>query len=187
LKKAILMSEIRYRVEPRSWDSIHRVASAYRQQLGVMNKEALPVVNLIEQVLSMQLDLFDFYVGSQGEMGDNYGLTDPGGGFIMIREDVYVAACDDQPRARWTMAHEWGHWALHAGRPLARTTAAARIKPFECAELQAHQFAAEILMPRQLITQSDTIETLTKRFLVSREAATRRMAFLQGRGLLRNE
>ena len=179
------MSEVRYRVSPRSWDDISRVATKYRSMLGVFDKEQLPVVELVEVVLSQRLELFEFMVGDADEMGDNYGLTDPNGEFMMIREDVYHHACRGQPRAIWTITHEWGHWALHAGRPLARATSTALVRPFECAELQAHQFAAEMLMPRHLIRPDESVETLMSRFRVSRDAASRRMGYLRKRGIIR--
>lgn len=180
------MTEVVYKARPMKWDAIAALAMQHRQMLGVQNREYLPVLDLVEKVLSQTLDMFEFLIGTGEEMGHNYGLTHPEGTFIMIREDHYIKACNDDPRSRWTLAHEWGHWALHSRQPLARASLGEPVQAFECPERQAHQFAAELLIPRHLIKGDRDVHSIMRRFGVSHEAATRRVDYLTRRGLLGN-
>ncbi|OCC02390.1 hypothetical protein BA190_23995 [Labrys sp. WJW] len=178
------MTEARYRARPLRWDSIAEIAMAQREMLGVRDKEMLPVTYLVECVLAQRLEMFEFLVGSREDMKSAYGFTHPDGDFIMIREDVYAASYQGNGRARFTVAHEWGHWALHVGQPLARAPEGLEVPAYECPERQAHQFAAEVLMPRHLIKGDSNPQSLVNRFGVSFEAASRRVKYLTSRGLL---
>jgi Zn-dependent peptidase ImmA (M78 family) len=53
------------------------------------------------------------------------------------------------------------------------------LKAFECPERQAHQFAAELLMPRRFIKPGMSINEIMNDFGVSEEAATKRVAFIE--------
>jgi hypothetical protein len=162
-----------------SWDKIGRVAEAHRERLGMSDRVHLPVIDIMERVLDGQLGLFEFMVGEKEEMGAAEGYTHPSGDFVMLREDVYLKGLKGDGRARWTAAHEWGHWALHAGQPLARVHIEVAVKPYQCAETQAHQFAAELLVPRALVVRDDDECSIAKRFGISQEAAQRRVKFLR--------
>ena len=179
------MSNLRVIAQAISWDAIGDIASQQRNKIGFATVCMLPVMEVMELVLAQGLGLFELLVGSKKEMGSNEGLTDPAGHFIMLREDVYLKAYDGDPRARFTVAHEWGHWTLHVNQPLARAPDPKLVRPYQCAELQAHQFAAEVLMPRDLIKPNETVASIMSRFGVSKEAALRRHSFLRKKGIIR--
>ena len=82
------------------------------------------------------------------------GETIPGQNKIRIREDVYNAACDGNGRARFTVAHEIGHFLLHTPNSisLCRMEEDTKLRPFEDPEWQANTFASELLAPACLIT-----------------------------------
>jgi Zn-dependent peptidase ImmA (M78 family) len=61
---------------------------------------------------------------------------------------------------------------------MARVASEAILKPFECPERQAHQFAAELLMPRKFIDPDTPVEEIMRDFGVSEEAANKRLKFI---------
>jgi hypothetical protein len=117
-----------------------------------------------------------------GLVGDGHAQDRSGeyrpGDFIRFSQTVYQEAWAHKVRARWTAAHETGHFFLHTRKPMARVSSEAVVKPFECPERQAHQFAAELLMPRRFIDPSTSIEEIMRDFGVSEEAATKRHTFI---------
>ena len=171
-----------YRVPPLSWAAIGASADRFRQQFRLDGTPKAPVIELIEQVLDYQLNLVRFEVGSVEEMGCAEGYTCPSGNFIMLREDVYTRACAGEGRARFTAAHELGHWRLHTNIPLARVKHGDGTKPYCLAEPQANQFAAEFLMPERFIDAGDNEDILIQRFGVSWEAARNRLRYLRKNG-----
>ncbi|WLS07170.1 ImmA/IrrE family metallo-endopeptidase [Shinella sumterensis] len=112
------------------------------------------------------------------------GLTDPNGEFIQIREDVYEAAIAGDGRARFTVAHEMGHFFLHTGIPLARSTKGDGVASYRKSEPQANQFAAEFLMPRKLIHSGITPEQISNAHGVSDEAARNRIRYMVSKGFI---
>jgi len=108
-----------------------------------------------------------------------------------------------QNRQRFTIAHELGHFLLHEGQTVHldedKNTAAFRVnlRNAESAsgqddeEKEANLFAAELLMPAiflqkdfegkniDLMEDNDFIETLAKKYKVSAQALTFRLAYLR--------
>ncbi len=120
------------------------------------------------------------------------------------RTIIGVNAAHAKTRQRFTIAHEIGHLILHPGRPIIldklvrvnlRDSASGRASDSE--EIQANQFAASLLMPRDLVltevrgllarrarlSEEDFIQTLASRFDVSPEAMGYRLTNL---GILRS-
>jgi Zn-dependent peptidase ImmA (M78 family) len=52
------------------------------------------------------------------------------------------------------------------------------VRAFECPERQAHQFAAELLMPRRFLQLDMDVHRVMSDFGVSEEAATKRLKFI---------
>ncbi len=173
------MSSQDFIVPARSWDNIHAVAESVRTAIGLSGEAYVPVVDVLEKVMDQQLNLVRFEVGDYDEMQGAEGLADPGGEFIMIREDVYEKAAAGDGRARFTIAHELGHFFLHTGIPLARSTKGDGIAPFRKSEPQANQFAAEFLMPRHLIPPGMHRVNIAVNHGVSDEAAGLRFNYLR--------
>jgi Zn-dependent peptidase ImmA (M78 family) len=126
---------------------------------------------------------FHFIVGDDEMMEGAEGYTAPDGSFIMLHEKVYAAVLRMDGRARFTAAHELGHWFMHTNIPLARASDHEVVKPYRLSEPQANQFAAEILMPVQMIARTDTMMKVASRFAVSLEAAQNRLDYLNKKGL----
>ena len=171
-------------VPPRRWAEIGAIADHLPRQPGQAETPRVPVIEIIEQVLDQRLGLVRFEVGSHQEMGHAEGYTCPRGEFIMLREDVYEGVWAGEGRARFTTAHELGHWAMHTNIPLARAKRGDGTPAFRLAEPQANQFAAEFLMPECFINAWDDEDDLMKRFGVSWEAARNRLCYLHKNGRL---
>ncbi|MFB6349447.1 ImmA/IrrE family metallo-endopeptidase [Moraxella sp. ZJ142] len=77
-----------------------------------------------------------------------------------IREDVYEALHGNDPRARFTIAHEFGHLFMHKGVALNRGDG--NHKTYEDSEWQANQFAAELLAPLKGCVGLSIDEIMTK-------------------------
>lgn len=172
---------MQYTAPALSWDAVHGRAEALRRSLSLQEIPYFPIVTVMEKVMYERLELFQLRICDRDEMDGAEGLTDPDGEFIMIDEQVYLSACDEEPRARFTMAHELGHWFLHTKRPLARARPGSVVKPYRDPEAQANQFAAELLMPRKMIARNDTVRQVMDRFGVSLSAAENRLNFMRSR------
>jgi Zn-dependent peptidase ImmA (M78 family) len=176
------MNDFVLRAAPMSWTRIAALTGDLRQALGLVDVKKFPIIEILERVIDQKLDLVRVEVEDEAVMGDMEAFADPAGQFIRFSERVYREAYQGKPRARWTVAHETGHFFLHARKPLARVTGKAAIealRPFECPERQAHQFAAELLMPRGLIRSTMSVEEICRDFGVSEEAATKRLRFVK--------
>lgn len=174
------MNNYVYSAPPISWARIAEMTDTFRENLGMGEIKFFPIIEVLEQILDQRLGIVRVEVEDDKAMGDAEGFTDPTGEFIRFSEAVYRQAYLHQPRARWTAAHETGHLFLHTRKPLTRlaTSAAQAMKPFECPERQAHQFAAELLMPRKFLRADMPIVEIMRDFGVSEEAATKRIRFI---------
>lgn len=173
------MSSENYIVPPRSWENIGRTADKLRENFGLGDEPYFPVLDFIERILDQQLGLVRFEVEDFEGMDGAEGLTDPNGKFIALREDVYLKGIENDGRARFTAAHELGHFVLHTNIPLARAPTNGTAKIFRLSEPQANQFAVEILMPRKFISPNDTTQSIAIRHGVSYEAADNRLRNMQ--------
>lgn len=101
---------------------------------------------------------------------------------IYIRESVYQAARTGRPREYFTVMHEIGHLVLAHRRVFHRERG--QIQRYEDSEWQADQFAAELLMPLDVIRKRrlSTATDIAEFFGVSQHAAQRREAQLTRRG-----
>ncbi|WP_370199390.1 ImmA/IrrE family metallo-endopeptidase [Roseibium sp.] len=176
-----MVTEGDFKVPAKSWSEIGVVADKVRTSLGLEATPRFPIIEVIE-MLSDRLELVQFEVWTKAEMGDAEGYTCPQGDFIRLREDVYEKACNGDGRARFTAAHELGHFLLHTNIPLARTRRGDGTAPFRLAEPQANQFAAEILMPREYVRGVTSPQTLVDLNQVSWEAAMNRIRYAMKQG-----
>jgi hypothetical protein len=104
---------------------------------------------------------------------------------ISLSEETYAAACNDVPRARFTVIHELGHMILTHSRSFHRDNGKP-IPAFEDSEWQADQFAAEFLMPLQDLRAKgiQNADAVMFEYHVSQPAARRRIKQLAARGEL---
>ena len=92
---------------------------------------------------------------------------------------IVVRGASNERRRRFTIAHEIGHFVLHPGR-LAPERGGAVSEAWQEQEREADQFAAELLMPEDLVREAvvehgDDASRLADRFDVSRQAMQTRL------------
>ncbi|MER9233269.1 ImmA/IrrE family metallo-endopeptidase [Mesorhizobium sp. M0622] len=150
-----------------------------RTQFSVATEPKFPVMEFLEKVLDQRMGFVRLELGTKAELGPFEGLTDKDGQFIILREDVYENAWQDDGRARFTVAHELGHYFLHTRIPMARASLERKVAPFRLSEPQANQFASELLMPRGFMRLDDTPAIVASRHATSMEAAANRIKFMK--------
>lgn len=101
---------------------------------------------------------------------------------IYITASTYRDACRNDERARFTIFHELGHLLLAHSRTFHRD-AKTDFPIYENSEWQADQFAAEILMPLNVIRAKrlTSARQLQEEFGVSFQAASYRLSKLRSK------
>uniref|UniRef100_E6VH73 IrrE N-terminal-like domain-containing protein n=1 Tax=Rhodopseudomonas palustris (strain DX-1) TaxID=652103 RepID=E6VH73_RHOPX len=173
------MSDIIFEAPPRSGENIEDLADAVREAFGLSDETYFPVVAFVEKGLQHLVSGILFDVVEADTMGARLGAVNPLTGAFMIREDVYDAAVADNPRHRFTVAHEAGHALMHVGTLNRMPASDGKVPAYRDPEWQANRFAAALLMPRQLVKKCRSVEEIMQRFGVSREAAELRIKTLK--------
>jgi Zn-dependent peptidase ImmA (M78 family) len=153
-------------VVPMSRLAIRKLVMEFRKLFGLEDVLYFPIVRFIEWCLP-QLGL-EYEVLSISEMRDTYGLTNTKKNTLLIREDVYLGAIDGNPRDRFTLCHELGHFILHT--PDRVSFARGEIPAYRDPEWQANTFAGEIMAPYNL-TCCMSVEEIMDKCGMSRQAA----------------
>jgi Zn-dependent peptidase ImmA (M78 family) len=171
-----------HKVSPLSTDRIRKVAHQIRDTFQIVDGY-IPIVLLIE--LLHQQELIEFEIVEQALMPDDYGLTFPKKGKIVIRQDVYDLAVSGDGFGRFTIAHELGHLILHNQEVVyARNKHGGHHKTFEDSEWQADKFAQELLVDVRHVSKGDQISDIECKFGVSRKAAEVSFKALKNGGIL---
>jgi hypothetical protein len=173
------MSDIVYQAPPRSGDNIEDLADAVRQGFGLTDVDFFPVVPFVELGLQHIQPGMMFDVVEPELLGARMGAVNPLTGAFMLREDVYEGALRDEPRHRFTVAHEAGHAIMHVGTLNRLPASFGKVVTYRDPEWQANRFAGALLMPRHLVRECKNIEEIMRRFGVSREAAATRIKTLK--------
>lgn len=176
-----------FRVKPRNIDSIRIIAEKVSDILGISKDiENLKFDKFLDD-LSTNWGI-DYVVLSHDEMLSGVeAYCIPDSLLICIRQDVYENACLGVPRDRFTIIHEIGHLLLGHKRTINRESTESQnfvFKMIEDSEWQANQFAAEILMPYNVIKELNlnTPFKIQNNFNVSLPAAVNRFNQLSRRG-----
>ncbi len=143
---------------PRSRKIIRKITENVREQLGMKNMYHFPIVQVIELLAADENEDFDFEIIDNKRMSDIYGKTNTVNNKMEIREDVYDGAVSGNPRDRFTLCHELGHWLLH--QPEDVSFARGKIPKYCDPEWQANTFAAELLVPNYL-TKNMNVKEIT--------------------------
>lgn len=137
-------------VEPLSRIKIRRVTEEIRKIFSLENQIYFPIVQVIEWLLGdPDNDDFNYEIVPPDEMENTYGLTNTHKNVMRIREDVYVGAIRGNPRDRFTLCHEFGHYILH--QPDRVEYARGKVPAYRNPEWQANTFAAELMAPYSLV------------------------------------
>jgi len=154
--------------EPLSRKKIRKITMALRKIMGLKKELYFPIVQFIEWVVANPDSKMDFEILTKEEMQDIYGTTNTGSNVMKIREDVYIGAIKGNPRDRFTLCHELGHYLLH--QPENISYARGNIPVYRDPEWQANVFAAELLAPYDLV-KGMSIEEIADKCGMSIQAA----------------
>ena len=99
--------------DPMSRASIRKLTKKLRELAGCDKREFFPIVRFIEWILANPDNGIDLEIVDPDEMQDTYGTTNTGSNIMRIRSDVYDGAVKGDPRHRFTLCHEVGHYFLH--------------------------------------------------------------------------
>lgn len=159
----------RYEVE-----ELKRLALRLREHLRMKDILHLDMLGVLETMKTL-IPGFDYKRVSDSEVKDGEGLYDSELPYLRIPDATFEALKRNEPRARFTCAHEIGHWVLdHEGQRFRRAERKAyeQSKPsIRRDEREAEQFAAFFLAPDHLAESFSTISDLQTRFGLSRPAA----------------
>lgn len=172
-------------VPPLSRADIRRQAEDVRRLVNrVLGKDEpyFDIVRFMDVMMPEGVPDFVLQICDEDVLGDAHGMTFPEQKLIRIRSDVFERAQAGCGRDRMTMAHELGHYVLHATPGLARRSpSASPAHPrYANSEWQADVFGGELLVGAGHVAPTDSIDAVAKRFGVSLQAAEVQMRALFG-------
>lgn len=153
-------------------------ANLLRSKLNI-ETEIFPIQLVLEVIFPKIFPTYIFHVAEKDYMSQSYGktveaMTTPNNMLIEVREDIYEKLQNNDPRARFTLAHEIGHLVLHQNPIFARSSTQESTPTYCNSEWQANTFAAELLAPIELVKTCSSSQAVQEKFLLSRSAAENR-------------
>ena len=152
--------------------NIRSKARRTRELCGVQSCLAPDIVILLNKAAEVEKDL-KIKPMLSAEMNEDEAWLDSTSNTIYVREAVMVGAQSGNPRDRFTLAHELGHFALrHDGAPRRNpnrqiyTSAKDRTK-----EEEANLFASYLLAPTELVVACENVQEVQDKFQLSSQAA----------------
>lgn len=179
------MSNFGFSVPAKSWNEIDSITEDARRMLGTHDEPYINVADVIEKCLDQKLGILRLEVVEDKELPTVEAEIRSTGDLITLRESVYEKAHAGDGRARFTLAHELGHFFLHCGGVPAYALSSGERVPAYCdSEKQADYFAASLLMPHRFFTIRDNVHSIVNRHQVSAQAARFRLSYLSSKGKL---
>ena len=174
------MRTANFKAAPMSRKSIRAIVKMVKKKCGMGNVMKIPVCGFFEFIMERLFPGFEWEIVDENEMMEE-GLTLSADNTILIRQDVYIKACNGDGRARFTIMHEIGHFLLHGPQRVAlcRLAPGEQLKKFENPEWQADNFAAEFLMDFDLVMGLNYKE-ISRECCVTYGASQTRVNVLQG-------
>lgn len=165
-----------YRVRPHSTDTIRQCAVACRNSFA-LDEGKIAGERFID-LLTEQNIFVDIVEDDEIPAGEEARCI-PDEDLIVLPMRTYKDLVAQKPRALFTLAHELGHWALRHRVIMSRGNQ--QHKFFEDSEWQANQFAAEFLMPLNVIRSKNlrSAKEIMSAFGVSYDAASKRLKSLK--------
>lgn len=162
-----------FTVKPKSRENITKLADKLRQIWKITGH--CDVISILEFAWC------NFQVESKYIMGNNLGITRPDG-TILLREDVYEGACNNEGFHRFTVAHELGHVILHKDQIGFARAFEHNDKVYCNSEWQANEFAGALLVPENEIISQNLFNPylIADKYAVSLECAQTRLKKIRG-------
>lgn len=163
-----------------------QLLAEYESCFGLASAPPVPVEEIARSLLVLWIEEADDLRNVPGAPTDQGSLSG-----LLVPSELTVwldrsEAARSPGRRRFTIAHEIGHFVLHAGRSQAAATSYCRgsdLERSDSAEGEANRFAAALLMPEPLVEHEATrcgcnIALLAERFAVSVPAMKLRLLTL---------
>lgn len=167
-------------------DSNPNFSKAYCAANEILVKSSL-ISNFPFDAISLVRDESDISFCSFSRAKEKYSLNmiDFGSKSAIIFEyaGMHIIFCNDshvENRQRWSIIHEFGHYVLNHKMNVSKNDPL-----YKNQEIEANCFAAQILMPEQIIRQFEkrgkgiTVEFLKNSFKVTDDAADKRIITMQ--------
>ena len=159
--------------EPKSKKEIREIARAFRNYLGIDNRDYINIVDYLD-IMTKHDYLFDYEIVADDEMEESkQAETDVINHYIRIKQSVYDRACDGNKVDRMTIAHEFGHYILICiyGISFAKNLdKRGYVETYKDPEWQAAVFASEFLAPVEKI-KGMSPKQISIKFGISERAA----------------
>lgn len=139
-------------VRPMSRAKITGLAEQVRDACLEPEQIAFPIIEFLEFTLCSVIPDFVLQIREPEEMGPMEGMVIAGRNSLALRQDVYEEACNGVGRARFTAAHELGHFLMHRNVTLARMRGDETAIYYD-SEWQADTFAGSLLMSHRHVPQ----------------------------------
>jgi hypothetical protein len=128
-------------------------AIKYRHEFDIAYVELVDIVSILEFRLVERYPDFRLVIMADAEMRED-AVTEPHLDRITVRRSVYIAACEGDAEARFTLAHELGHFLLHREKHVqmhkdqrGSVQSVSDMNAEESVEDQADMFARHFLAP----------------------------------------
>lgn len=158
----------------RTDEELEAEARGLRQQLGMEFETQLDLGCVLKKLAIIRPG-FKYEQVADWQMTDAEAQWDSERQTIRLRESVFKGMQAQHPRARWTVAHEIGHFQLQHGgirnRSLAKTAAEKFVSQVRHEESEAKRFASIFLAPAYLVGPEQLADDLRQTFGISLESA----------------
>lgn len=171
------MSSEYYEVRPKSIEDIRSYTTKLREMLILKPEDSINFLFYLD-IMTFMFKEYNFeYIVLEDDnrifKEKDEAHTNIKTGTIYIKESVFANLSVPSSRSNFTIPHELGHFFLHYlnGPVLSRNTKPEKV--YENPEWQANQFAAELLMPYEVV-KNLSIEEIYLKYNVSYQAAKNR-------------
>jgi hypothetical protein len=169
-----------------SFDDIDKIAHSAERMRAALNlapQDAAPIFDILEFQIAEVEHFKDFSFVIDFDANFDHcvlAMTRLNPPEIVVRESVYRHAAVGTASARVVLAHELGHLWLGHGQNLLGGTKSPVEEQALLVEWQADEFAAELLMPRQIILAMEP-DCVARQFAVPLRSAQARLQTLTSR------
>jgi Zn-dependent peptidase ImmA (M78 family) len=165
-----------------SEEQIEEATRKLRIRLGIDQQTIPDMMTVIVKLKGLGI-IKDYRRVADNDMLEDLATFDPDPKVLLIRESTFCAMNRNEPRARFTIAHELGHMWLGHKRTRHRNVSGREIEKIAPTirrdEYQASRFAGAFLAPAHLANGHMTANQLAQRFILSSKSAEIRKGELE--------